>query len=130
MSGRALFIAVVGLCLAFRAHGATVTVTSAADAGGTCPGANCTLRQAIIAAAPNDTINFAAGVTTITLTSGELLVNKNLTINGPGANLLTVVRDFFYPDFRIFRVTSGATVTISDLTIENGRVAGSSSLTG
>ncbi len=130
MLGRAWFIAVVGLCLAFRAHGATVTVTSTADAGGTCPGANCTLRQAIIATSPGDTINFAAGITTITLTSGELLVDKNLTINGPGANLLTVVRDFFFPDFRIFRVTSGATVTISDLTIKSGRVAGSSSLTG
>src|SRR5256885_11783014 len=42
---------------------AALTVNSAADAGGTCPGADCTLRQAIIAAVSGDTINFAAGIT-------------------------------------------------------------------
>src|SRR2546426_9239618 len=66
----------------------TITVTSTADPGGTCPGATCTLRQAIATAASGDTINFAAGITTINLTSGGLSINKNLTINGPGANLL------------------------------------------
>ena len=50
------------------AQAATLTVNSAADAGGTCPGATCTLRQAIAAAASGDTINFVAGLTTITLT--------------------------------------------------------------
>src|SRR4030081_1540078 len=58
----------------------TLTVNSDADAGGTCPGATCTLRQAIATAASGDTINFGAGITTVTLTSAELLINNNLTI--------------------------------------------------
>jgi hypothetical protein len=52
-----------------------------------------TLRQAILDASSScgDTINFAvSGV--ITLTSGELPIAKNLTISGPGANVLTVRR--------------------------------------
>ena len=48
------------------------------------------LRQAILDASPGETINFAPSVTTLTLTSGELVINKNLTINGPGSYRLTV----------------------------------------
>jgi hypothetical protein len=53
------------------------------------------LRDAIADAAPSETINFAAALTaggpaTIYLLHGELAINKSLTINGPGANLLTV----------------------------------------
>ena len=51
-----------------------LTVTSSADSGAG------TLRQAILDAAAGDTINFAAGITPITLTSAELLINKSLTI--------------------------------------------------
>ena len=111
------------LLLAASADAATLTVTSTADAGGTCPGASCTLRQAIATAASGDTINFAAGITTIDLTSGELLINKNLTISGPGANVLSVRRSAVAgtADFRIFDIGSGSNVTISGLTIANGR---------
>jgi hypothetical protein len=53
------------------------------------------LRDAIAAAAPGDTINFApsltaAGPAKILLTHGDLAISKTLTINGPGANLLTI----------------------------------------
>ena len=120
-------LSLVGLALLLArppmSRAATLTVTSNADAGGTCPGADCTLRQAIIAAASGDTINFAAGITNINLTSAELLINKNLTINGPGANLLTVQRSTApgTPDFRIFRIAFGNfNVTISELRISNG----------
>ena len=54
---------------------ATLTVTSGGDTG------VGTLRNQIAAAASGDTIVFS-GVTTVTLTSGELVINKNLTING------------------------------------------------
>jgi predicted outer membrane repeat protein len=96
---------------------ATLTVTNGNDDG---PGS---LRQAVLNASFGDLINFAAGITTISLTSDELLINKNLTINGPGANLLTVQRSTAggTPEFRIFSIASGADVTISDLTIRNGR---------
>src|SRR5262249_22715731 len=51
------------------------------------------LRQAILAACPGSTITFANSINLITLTSGELVINKNLTIQGPGANLLSVQRN-------------------------------------
>jgi CSLREA domain-containing protein len=102
----------------------TLVVNSTGDAGGTCPGASCTLRQAIATAVSGDTIEFAAGITTIGLTSGQLNVfDKNLTINGPGANLLTVQRSdaIGTPDFRIFEISGPVNVTISGLTIANGK---------
>ena len=45
-----------------------------------------TLRNEIAAAQPGDTIDFAPGLQTITL-GGQLEINKNLTIQGPGAGL-------------------------------------------
>src|SRR5436190_19612991 len=95
---------------------ATITVTSSKDNG---PGS---LRQAILDASPGDTINFAPSVTTVTLTSGELVIYKNLTITGPGANRLTVQRSPPNgPYFRIFRISSSAvTVSISGITISHG----------
>ena len=97
-----------------------LTVTSSADSGAG------TLRQAILDAAAGDTIDFAAGISPITLTSAELLINKSLTISGPGANLLTVRRSTAggTANFRIFHIASGAfNVTISGLTISNGNIA-------
>lgn len=57
----------------------------------------------------------------ISLTSGELSINKNLSITGPGSNLLTVRRSSAggTPDFRIINIASG-TVSISGLTVTNG----------
>jgi len=65
---------------------ATLTVTNTNDSGAG------SLRDAINTAAyEGDTINFAPGVSgTITLNSGHLVISKNLTINGPGANVLTI----------------------------------------
>jgi len=51
------------------------------------------LRAVIANVCAGSTITFAPNVTgAINLTSGELLLNKTLTINGPGANLLRVQR--------------------------------------
>jgi CSLREA domain-containing protein len=110
------------LTLAVTAPAATITVNSAADAGGTCPGTNCTLRQAIAAALSGDTIAFSLpSKSAVSLTSGELLVNKNLTIIGPGADLLSVQRDASAStNFLIFEVAASSNVTISGLTITNG----------
>ena len=81
-----------------------------------------TLRQAISDAASGDTINFAANITTITLTSGELLIQKFLTISGPGADVLTVQRSSVAgtPAFRIFDILGFYNVVISGLKITNG----------
>jgi len=119
MHWRSYFACVVSALLLNAADtpAATLTVTNGNDDG---PGS---LRQAVLNASSGDLINFAAGITTISLTSDELLINKNLMINGPGANLLTVQRSTAggTPEFRIFSIGSGADVTISDLTIRNGR---------
>jgi len=57
------------------------TVTNLNDAGAG------SLRQAIIDTPSGGTVDFQDGLTgTITLPSGELLINKDLTIAGPGAN--------------------------------------------
>ncbi len=121
---RVVFRAIFGwaiLCSAVAAQAATLTVNSDADAGGTCPGPDCALRQAILTAMPGDTINFASGIGTINLTSNELVIDKNLIISGPSANLLTVQRSTVSgtPTFRIFNIALG-NVTITGLTIANG----------
>jgi CSLREA domain-containing protein len=112
------------LVLLMAGSARAITVTSSADAGGTCPGANCTLRQAIATAAAGDTIDFTPGLATITLTSGELLIDKALTIVGPGAGALTVQRSTApgAASFRIIDVNSGfANFSISGLTLSNGK---------
>ena len=78
---------------------ATLTVTSTADSGAG------SLRQAIADAVSGDTIDFALDgcPCTITLTSGELVIDKSLTIQGPGANLLAVSGN---SATRVFSVTA------------------------
>ena len=113
------------LLLTLSAEATTITVTSTADAGGTCPGANCTLRQAIATAVSGATINFSLPANSpITLTSGDLMINNNLTISGPGANLLTVQRSAAAGELHIFRIGAGPfNVIISGLTIANGNAS-------
>jgi hypothetical protein len=81
------------------------------------------LRCAIASAFTGSTITF--NLTTpaaITLTSGQLIIDKDVTIQGLGAKVLTVQRSNApgTPNFRIFEVKSGTTVAISGLTITNG----------
>src|SRR6185295_12929216 len=77
----------------------TFTGTPAADAMGVCPAVpivtttadsgSGSLRQAIVDACAVDTITFAPGIgPSIDLMSGELVIDKDLTITGPGAKLL------------------------------------------
>ena len=80
------------------------------------------LRKAIADAAPGQTIDFSVNGP-ITLTSGELVIDKDLTLLGPGSGTLTIQRslDPGTPDFRILRVVS-ASVTLSGLTMSHGRL--------
>ena len=82
------------------------------------------LRSTINTACPGATITFdmSAGHVTspITLTTGELLINKNLTITGPGANLLTISGN---NASRVFEITSGQTVILTGLTLTKGKVS-------
>jgi hypothetical protein len=95
-----------------RPAAALITVNNTNDAG---PGS---LRQAILSAVASDTIQFAAGVTgTITLTTGVLDITKNLTIQGPGANLLAVSGN---NASKVFQIEPGVTANIVGLTVQNG----------
>lgn len=84
------------------------------------------LRNAIASASSGDTINITV-TGTITLTTGELVIGKNLTITGPGLNSLTVSGNNSSRVFLILPGTptaAGPTVTISGLTIANGLARG------
>ena len=104
------------MAVAGGAEAATFTVTSTADSGAG------SLRDALAAASDGDTIQFDAALNgqTISLTSGELVVNTNIAISGPGSNLLTISRSAQAANFRIFHVLIGHTVIIQRLTITGG----------
>lgn len=98
---RTLCLVVAGTLAAtsISASAVTYTVTKLADTSDGICDADCSLREAVVAAnasADDDVIAFAPAVfgsaQTITLTSGEIAVGNNgtLSINGPGANLLTL----------------------------------------
>jgi len=91
----------------------------------------CTLRAAIQEAntiAGDDTITFAITLNNnpITLNTELPAITGNLNVSGNGSSLLTVRRSAAAgtPDFRIFTINSGAVVTITGLTITNGKVSG------
>ena len=93
----------------------TTIVTNTNDSG---PGS---LRQALADARDGDTINFDPSLDgqTITLTSAELVIDKNITISGPGSDLLTVER-FPPTQFGVFHVMPTHTATIAGLRISGG----------
>jgi hypothetical protein len=76
--GVLLFCAIVVI-----GHSATITVTDNNDSG---PGS---LRRALADANDGHALTFAVSGT-LTLTSGELPVTKNLTISGPDADQLSI----------------------------------------
>src|SRR5438477_534679 len=108
-----LLTVLVSASFCLQASAATITVINTSDSGAG------SLRQAISDSSSGDTIDFDSSLNgqTITLTSGELLINKNLTITGPGATLLAINGN---AASRVFEMTSGIDVTISGLTITNG----------
>ncbi len=99
------------LCLiALSTQAATINVTNTNDNGAG------SLRQAIAGAHNGDTIEFAVAGT-ISLSTGELLVDKSITISGPGAASLAVDGNLAS---RVFHVSSGVRAAIAGLTITNG----------
>src|SRR5215475_4330226 len=95
----------------------TITVTNGNDSG---PGS---LRQALTIANDGDTIGFAV-TGTISLTSGELVIDKSIIISGPGPGLLTVARSQQAADFRIFNIPPSHTAEIDGLAITGGSLVG------
>ncbi len=95
------------------ARAAVIDVTSNADSGAG------TLRQAVLDAASGDTITFSVSGT-ISLLS-QVVIDKDLTISGPGDAVLTVSGG---DATRVFDIGAYA-VTISGLTIADGYTPGS-----
>jgi uncharacterized repeat protein (TIGR01451 family)/CSLREA domain-containing protein len=128
---------------------ATWTVNSLADPGdGSCDDTECTLREAMAAAASGDAIGFESGLQgDIKLTAGQLEISvKSLTIDGGGriavdaqgnSRVLSVTAvPFLPPDVTLARITlkngshifgggglslSSATVTLDSVTVSNNR---------
>ncbi len=96
------------------AHATIIPVTNTNDSG------LGSLRQALAIANDGDTIDATDISGVITLTTGQLLVDKSVTINGAGADLLAVDGN---ATSRVFQTVTGAeTVSISGLTIRNGQL--------
>jgi CSLREA domain-containing protein len=96
------------------------TVTKIADTNDGVCDADCSLREAIRAAASGDTIRFSPlfdSAQIITVAGGQLQITKPLSIIGPGANFLTIdatggVDGAFY-----IATAAGQTTTLSGMTI-------------
>lgn len=99
--------------MAASGQAATLTVTNKNNSGAG------SLRQTIIDASPGDTIVFAAGMNgAILLNTTDLIIDKNLNIAGPGANVLRLEMRLS-SQRRVVRVTAG-TVSISGLSLTGG----------
>jgi predicted outer membrane repeat protein len=118
-------LATLMVALPAGTQAATYTVTTLADSG---PGS---LRQAILdanAAPGADTITFQAGLSgTITLTRGQLLITDDLTLAGPGADVLAVSGN---NASRVIEITAGVTVALDGLTIQGGNAASAGATSG
>jgi hypothetical protein len=108
------------LAIVANVEATTLIVTTTADSGAG------SLRDTIAAAGDGDTIQFDAALNgqTIILTTAELVVSKDISITGPGPNLLAVEKSPTVGRFRIFHVMPGHIVAIEGLTIRDGNDSG------
>ncbi len=129
------FILLIGIALCllpFGVFGATHTVTSNGDDNS----AN-QLRTLIGAASPGDEIVFAlsSGNETITLSLGQLTIDKNLTIDGSnsgGSGVAVTIQAASTPNtaaYRVLNINSG-TVSLNNLTIRHGNLPDGTYLLG
>jgi predicted outer membrane repeat protein len=99
-----------------------ITVTSLADSGAG------SLREAIATANSGDTIQFDPSLanSTITLTSGQIEINKNLTIDGSNSAGLTISGNNASRIFDLRWTTDfqPTNLTLKNLTIANGQTTG------
>ena len=96
------------------------TVQLAVTAASDCPA--CLLREAIDRASNGDTIRIPPG--TYTLQGGELIIKKNITLEGAGA-AETIIQAAAAPgvaSHRVLRIPFGRDVTLSGVTIRHGLV--------
>jgi CSLREA domain-containing protein len=114
----------------------SITVNTLADENNGVGVGGISLREAIAAAAPGETIDFSV-TGTINMVLGTMTIDKSLTINGPGASLLTLDASGNDPTpttnngdgSRVFSVQDGNSanvlnVQIAGLTLTGGDVTG------
>ncbi len=105
------------------AYSATRVVTKTADTNDNVCNGDCSLREAIAVAQNGDVIVFSAlfnSPQTISLTgffTRRLDVTRSVTIQGPGANLLTITGN---NADRVFEIFSGTNTSISGINVTGG----------
>lgn len=106
------------LALPMATNGNVITVISSADSGAG------SLRQSVAGAADGDTIQFSTLLfgSAITLTSGQIIISKDLRITGLGDDSTTISGN---AASRIFRIDTGAVVNLEKMTLTQGAVADS-----
>jgi CSLREA domain-containing protein len=104
---------------AFEAQDQRFYVTKAANSlDGSCND-DCSLREAVAAAPNGAAIDFSRDLSgqTLTLGGSEIIINKVLTIDGFGANLIEISGS---AASRIFAVTAPVTFRITGVKLSNG----------
>jgi len=108
--------------------GAAATVTVDSNADGTADAShctdgtvgNCTLRDAVAAAADGDTITFFPSVTNITLTDGTIVLGAE-NIIGPGSASLAITTSA-PASYDVFSFQGTGDVTVSGLSLTKNRI--------
>jgi CSLREA domain-containing protein len=103
-------------------YAAQLTVTKVEDTNDGVCDADCSLREAVAAAASGDTIVFSSLFNTpqtITLQNGQITIDKNLTITGTGPTLVDISANLVG---RVFFLSPNLNVTISGMKLRDGRV--------
>lgn len=113
------FISVVFLNVADGVAQSTLIVTNTNDSG------DGSLRQAILDAGAGDVIAFEDSLLNqvIVLSSGALLIDKDLTVTGPGRPVIdtAIYLEISASDSsRVLEIQPDITVTLSDLVVRNG----------
>lgn len=115
------------LLAASEALGGDVPVTKTADTNdGTCD-ADCSLREAVGAAMPGDTIIIPPGV--YTLAGSPITIPVAMTLQGAGADR-TIIQAATAPGvagYRVFTITATGTVALVDVTVRHGAIIGTGS---
>lgn len=105
----------------------TVTVNTSLDELDTPSGDNISLREAIRDAAAGDTVLFDSSLSgqILTLTQGQLVINKNLTIDASGlAQGFTIDANGQNTEHRVLLINPNRNVTLNNLTLTGGKATG------
>ena len=104
----------------------TLTVNKTQDTNdGTCNTADCSLREALAAAASGDKVVVPTGIYTLTFGS-QLTIAESLTVEGAGSGD-TFIQAHTQPDqgiHRVFTIATGVVAKMSMLTVRHGKAVG------